>query len=337
MNQRVVDVHAHALPLGLLDFLADEGVADLSALDDGIVRIASSVSGVADGAPIPLPRAQFDVIQRLTDMDAMGVSHQLVSLPPFVTSADADDEDLALRIADHGNHALAELIAHAPTRLAALGLVPLGTARAVDVARRCLDELGCAGVAIGSRGLGRETDDTVHEDLWALLSERQVPVFLHPNSVPGGARLHDYWLPQLAGFPMDTAVAVSRLVLGGVLERHPMRIALAHGGGCVPSLTGRLDLGWTRKAVARTTPHPPSTYLRRLYYDSATFSPALLRALVADVGADHVVVGTDYPLDLADLDPVAGVLAAGLGPQATATVLAGTVTDWLGTAYPLAW
>ncbi|MEV0362159.1 amidohydrolase family protein [Nocardia fusca] len=337
MNHRVIDIHAHAMPLGLLDFLGTEGVADLSALDDGIVRITPPVSGVAEGAPIPLPRAQFDIGRRLADMDAMRVSHQLVSLPPFVTCADGDDADLAVRIADHGNHALAELIAQAPDRLAALGLVPLGTARSVEVARRCLDELGCAGIAIGSRGLRREADADVHEDLWALLSERQVPVFLHPNSVPGGARLHDFWLAQLAGFPMDTAVAVSRLVLGGVLERHPMRIALAHGGGCVPSLTGRLDLGWTRKAVARTTPHPPSTYLERLYYDSATFSPALLRALVAEMGADHVLVGTDYPFDLADLDPVAGVLAADLGPDATETVLAGTVTAWLGSAFPGQW
>jgi aminocarboxymuconate-semialdehyde decarboxylase len=230
VNHRVVDIHAHAMPLGLLDFLGKEGVADLSALDDGIVRITPPVSGVAEGAPIPLPRAQFDIDRRLADMDAMRVSHQLVSLPPFVTCADGDDADLAVRIADHGNHALAELIAQAPDRLAALGLVPLGTARSVEVARRCLDELGCAGIAIGSRGLRREADADVHEDLWALLSERQVPVFLHPNSVPGGARLHDFWLAQLAGFPMDTAVAVSRLVLGGVLERHPMRIALAHGG-----------------------------------------------------------------------------------------------------------
>ncbi|PBI86843.1 Amidohydrolase [Rhodococcus erythropolis] len=337
MIRQVVDVHAHAMPMGLLQFLSDEGVADLSALDDGVVRITSPVSGVAEGAPIPLARAQFDVTQRLTDMDAMGISQQLVSLPPFVTCADADDEGLALRIAKEGNIALAAMTSLAPTRLATLGLVPLGTARAVDVAMHCLDELGCAGIAIGSRGLGREADDAVHEELWAFLSARQAPVFLHPNSVPGGARLHDYWLPQLAGFPMDTAVAVSRLVLGGVLERHPMRIALAHGGGCVPSLTGRLDLGWSRKSVARTTPHPPSHYLRRLYYDSATFSPALLRGLVTDLGADHLVVGTDYPFELADLDPVGGITAADLAPEDTAAVLAGTVKDWMGNGLPEGW
>ncbi|WP_062353093.1 amidohydrolase family protein [Herbidospora yilanensis] len=325
----VVDVHTHALPTALLTWLSDRGLADLSGLADGVVTIDPLVSGIPAGAPIPLPPAQYDVAKRLEDLRKTGVTRQLVSLPPFVTCADATDEQDLLAVVRRGNDALAELLAGHREVLDPLGQVPLGTPVAVEEARRCLDELECAGLAIGTRGLGRELDDPVHEPLWEFLADRRAFVFLHPNSVPGGSRLADYWLPQLAGFPMETALAVSRLVLGGVLERHALRLCLAHGGGCLPSLLGRLDLGWSRKPVARTTPHPPSDYLRRLYYDTATFSTPLLRRLVEDYGVDHVLVGTDYPFELADTDPVGAVAALGLAPGEAAAIRAGTITALL--------
>ncbi|MGW3769789.1 amidohydrolase family protein [Actinomadura verrucosospora] len=325
----VIDVHAHALPLPLLTWLSGRGLADLSGLADGVVRIEPLVSGIPAGAPIPLPPAQYEVARRLEDMRRTGVTRQLVSIPPFVTCADATDEKEVLAVVRHGNDALADLLAGHRGVLDPLGYVPLGTPAAPDEARRCLDELGCAGIAIGTRGLGAELDDPVHEPLWELLADRRAFVFLHPNSVPGGSRLADYWLPQLAGFPMETALAVSRLVLGGVLERHDLKLCLAHGGGCLPSLLGRLDLGWSRKPVARTTPRPPSDYLRRLYYDTATFSTPLLLRLVEDFGADHVLVGTDYPFELADTDPLGTVAALGLAPGDAANVRAGTATRLL--------
>jgi aminocarboxymuconate-semialdehyde decarboxylase len=323
----VVDVHTHAFPPPLLDWLADQGLAERG---DGVVRIDPVVSGMPKGAPIPLPPAQYDLGTRLADMARTGVTRQLVSVPPFVTCADATDERTVLDIVRRVNDALAELLAGQRGVLDPLGYVPLGTHTAAEEARYCLEELGCAGIAIGTRGLGAELDDPVHEPLWAYLAETRAFVFLHPNSTPGGARLADYWLPQLAGFPMETALAVSRLVFGGVLERHELTVCLAHGGGCLPALLGRLDLGWSRKAVARTTPHPPSAYLRRLYYDTATFSTPLLARLVEDFGAEHVLVGTDYPFELADTDPVGTVAALELPRDDVARIESGTITGLLG-------
>ncbi|GAB3467432.1 amidohydrolase family protein [Actinophytocola sediminis] len=326
MNRPVVDVHTHALPMPLLSWLSGRGLAEHG---DGTVRLDPMVSGMPAGAPIPLPPAQYDVAARLADMAATGVTRQLVSLPPFVTCADATDERTVLDVVRRGNDTLAELVAGRRGVLDPLGQVPLGTPSATAEAARCLEDLGCAGIAIGSRGLGRELDDPVHEPLWEYLTDRRAFVFLHPNSVPGGARLADYWLPQLAGFPMETALATARLVLGGVLERHDPRICLAHGGGCLPALLGRLDLGWSRKAVARTTPYPPSDYLRRLYYDTATFSTPLLGRLVEDFGADHVLLGTDYPFELADTDPLGTVAALGLSRVAEAVIESGAITALL--------
>ena len=192
--------------------------------------------------------------------------------------------------------------------------MPVGWPGAAEEARRCLDELGLAGVAIGSRGGGRDLDDPVNDELWALLAERRAFVFLHPSGVPDPHRQRDFWLPQLVGYPMETALAVARLVFGGVLERFPLTLCLAHGGGCLPALRGRMDMGWERKDVARTTAVPPSALTDRLYYDTAVFSPALLRRLVEDVGAGHVLLGTDHPFELADFSPLRTVAELGLDP-----------------------
>lgn len=299
--EAVFDVHAHAMPGPFVDWLADRGLA---SVDAGAIRLDPVVSGVGAGARIPFPDAMHDPEARLKLMDDLGVTHQAVSAAPFVLGTMSPDESLVCEILGHANDALAAYVASAPDRLYGLGAVPVGFPTAAAEAERCLDELGMTGLAIGSRGAGRELDDPVNEDLWALAAERGVLIFLHPSASVAPARTSDYWLTQLAGYPMETALAASRLVFGGVLERHDLTICLAHGGGCLGSLRGRLDLGWRRKAEARTVPLPPSAYLDRFHYDTALFSPSLLRQLIADVGSDHVLLGTDFPFDLADTEPL---------------------------------
>ena len=110
-------------------------------------------------------------------------------------------------------------------------------------------------------------------------------------------------MPQLVGYPMETAIAVARLTFGGVLERTPLNLCLAHGGGCVPSLRGRMDMGWNRKEVAHTTLVPPTEFTDKLYYDTAVFNSTMLKRIVEDVGADHVMLGTDHPFELGDFTP----------------------------------
>jgi len=325
-----VDVHSHAMPLPLLERLAERGLADLAGVPDGIVRLDPRVSGVGPLAPLPLARSQYDVDVRVAEMDEVGVERHAVSLPPFLFCSTADDEAFATGIVGAGNDELAVYVADDPARLIALGSVPLGWRGAADEARRCLDELGMAGVAIGSRGAGRDLDDPVNDELWALLSERETFVFLHPSGVPDPHRQADFWLPQLVGYPMETALAVARLVFGRVLERHPLNLCLAHGGGCLPALRGRLDMGWDRKEVAHTTTVPPSAFTDRLYYDTAVFSSVLLRRLVEDVGVDHVLLGTDHPFELGDRAPLDTVRALGLDADATRAILGGNAESLLG-------
>ncbi|MET9294661.1 amidohydrolase family protein [Streptomyces sp. NPDC003077] len=335
LSPAAYDIHAHAMPLPLLERLAARGLADLTGLPEGVLRLDPRVSGLADDrAPIPCPPEQYDIAARLARMDREEVGRQAVSLPPFLTCATAEDARLVREVVRAGNDALAEFTAQAPDRLTALGGAPVGFPFAADEARRCLDELGTPGIACGTQGQRRELDDPVNEDLWSLLAARRVLTFVHPSSAPGLDRMTDLWLPQLVGYPMETALAAARLVLGGVLDRHDLVLCLAHGGGCLPALSGRLTLGWGRKPQARRTAVAPATRIDAFYYDTAVFSAPILRDLVDRVGADHVLLGTDTPFDLADTTPLATVRALGLGEEESRLILHGNAERALHAPVP---
>lgn len=318
-----IDVHAHALPLPLLEYLAGRGYADLSKLDESVLLLAPSVSGVAEGARIPLPRAQYDVADRLASMDTAGIDVQTVSAPPFVFASMSDDRELIMEVTRRSNDALAEYVSAEPARLYALGTVPIGLPGGAGEAARCLDELGMAGLTIGTFGGGRELDDPVNEDVWALLTERRAFCFVHPSRASSPSRLVDYYLLQLLGYPAETALAASRLIFGGVLDRHHPRLCLAHGGGCLAGLAPRLDLGWQRKPESRTIPNPPTEYLRRFLFDTAVFDATALSRLVEDIGASRVLLGTDMPFDLSDAVAVSRVRDLHMSPSAETAILGG--------------
>jgi aminocarboxymuconate-semialdehyde decarboxylase len=329
---KAIDVHNHAMPLGLLESLERDGLADLSAISNGVVRLDPAVSGVGKGAPLPLARSQYDPRTRLAEMDDMGIWAHAVSMPPFLYCSNSEDGRLATSTIARGNDELAGYVSEGEGRLYGLGSIPLGFPDAANEALRCLDDLGFPGVAIGTRGGGKELDDPVNDDLWALLAERNVFVFVHPSGVPDVHRQQDYWLPQLVGYPMETALSIARMIYGRVFERFDLNMCLAHGGGCLPWLRGRLDLGWERKEVAHTTKISPSQFCKRLYYDTAVFDASLLSHLVSDMGADHILLGTDHPFELGDADPLATVLSLGLGSEDTEAILWRTADSLLTSA-----
>lgn len=330
MTDPVVDVHAHAMPMPLLQWLEAEGLADLSRVEaDNVVILDTRVSGVGPGAPLPLARSMYDVDLRLTEMDAQGVTHQAISLPPFLMGSTCDDKELIVELVRRGNDALADYVAGSERLLGLVG-VPLGFSEGVAEVRRGLDQLGMPGAAIGSQGAGKDLDDDANTPVWQLLSERSVFTFLHPSGVPAPSRMKDYWFPQLLGYPMETAIATARMIFSGRVEAHPFPLCLAHGGGCVPSVRPRLQMGWERKPVAQTTKRRPRDLFNGLYYDTAVFDATTLERLIEDVGFDHVLVGSDYPFDLADRDPVASVGEVNLGHDARQAILGRTAARLLG-------
>src|SRR3954454_4438115 len=177
-----VDVHAHAMPLPLLHWLHERGLADLNGASPGVVRLDPRVSGIAPGVPLPLARSQYDITDRLTELGPAGTSHHAVSLPPFLfcstAGSEPDDQRFVAEILARGNEELADYVALAPGGVVALGSVPRGRPGAAEEARRCLDDLGMAGIAIGSQGAGRDLGGPVQEGPWGMAASRRGVRFL---------------------------------------------------------------------------------------------------------------------------------------------------------------
>jgi aminocarboxymuconate-semialdehyde decarboxylase len=244
------------------------------------------------------------VEQRLRDMDKMGVDVQAISCSPFQFMYSLDPE-LGRRTARAINENLAEIVQKHPHRFVALANVPL---QAPDAAAAelsyCVKRLGFRGVEIGTNVVGAEISRG-RDAFWARVQELDVVVFLHPNGFTGGERLTDHYFINVIGNPLDSTVAIGHLVFDGILERFPrLKIVAAHGGGYVAHYPARMDHVWQARADARTAlKRTPRASLAKLYFDTIVFDREQLRHLVNLWGADHIVVGTDYPYDMGWYDP----------------------------------
>ncbi|MEV5955389.1 amidohydrolase family protein [Streptomyces sp. NPDC051987] len=312
MTVPTVDVHAHVLLPEVDALVADlPGLAEARALDarrNGPAALAVSGPMVRERAP-----RMTDVTARLAAMDVQGVDVQLVSPSPshYHYWADEETAEKACRLA---NEATAAHCAQAPARLHGLGLVPLQhpdrTVRALEHAL----ETGLLGVEISSHAPGRELSDPAYEPFWARAEEAGAILFLHPFGCTLDERLDRWYLSNTVGQPVENAVALSHLIFSGVLDRHPgLKILAAHGGGYLPTHIGRSDHAWSARSDARTgCAHLPSSYLKRLYFDSLVHDPHVLRELIRVAGADRVLLGSDYAFDMGTEDPVAALRAARL-------------------------
>jgi aminocarboxymuconate-semialdehyde decarboxylase len=165
-----------------------------------------------------------------------------------------------------------------------------------------------------------ELSDPRLEPFWARAEELRAVIFLHPFGCTLDERLDRYYLSNTVGQPVENAVALSHLIFAGVLDRYPgLRLIAAHGGGYLPTFLGRGDHAWSVRPEARDCRELPSSYLRRIWFDSLVHTPNALRRLVDIVGADRVLLGSDYPFDMGVEDPLDRLKAAGLtGPQRAA-------------------
>ncbi|MEB3963227.1 amidohydrolase [Streptomyces kunmingensis] len=324
-----IDVHAHVLLPGI-EALVDglPGLADARALDarrNG--SAALRVNGPMIGERIP---RLTDPAVRLAAMDAQGVDIQLVSPSPSHYHYWADEET-AEKVYRLANEATAAHCSAAPDRLRGLGLVPLQhPAQAVRALDHALQQ-GLSGVEISSHAPGRELSDPDYEPLWARAEETGAIVFLHPFGCTLDERLDRWYLSNSVGQPTENAVALSHLIFSGVLDRHPdLRIIAAHGGGYLPTHIGRADHAWQARPDAGSgCAHLPSSYLRRLYFDSLVHDPGVLRELVRVAGADRVLLGSDFPFDMGTTDPLGALRAARLSDADFEAVRGGTAAALL--------
>jgi aminocarboxymuconate-semialdehyde decarboxylase len=232
--------------------------------------------------------------------------------------------ELGERIARTMNDAIAGLVRAHPDRFFGLGTLPMQDGkRAAQELERVVTRLGFRGIELCTHVAGIDLDDERFEPVWTAAERLRVPFFVHPQNSGDASRLRDLHLWNLVGFPMETALTVARLILGGVFERHPgLRMIFAHGGGYFPYQIGRLDHGWAmRRGLFERVPRRPSEYLGSIYCDSLTHSAVSLRFLLDRLGDDHVVVGSDYPFDMGYAAPVDVIRDLALGREREARVL----------------
>ncbi|KUM75298.1 amidohydrolase family protein [Streptomyces curacoi] len=317
MTAPTVDVHAHVLLPEVEEAVAGHpGLAEARGLDarrNGPAALA--VNGPMVGARLP---ALTDVAVRLAAMDTAGVDVQLVSPSPGHYHYWADRQ-MAGKLCQLANEGTAAHCAKAPDRLHGLGLVPL---QHPDLAPALLDhalDQGLRGVEISSHAPGRggargvELSDPRLAPFWARAEETGALVFLHPFGCTLDERLDQWYLSNTVGQPTENAVALSHLIFSGVLDRHPgLKLVAAHGGGYLPTHIGRSDHAWRVRPDARDCAREPSSYLRQLYFDSLVHDPDVLRELIRVVGADRVLLGSDFPFDMGTDDPLGALRAAGL-------------------------
>lgn len=324
-----LDIHAHVAPEGLLRRLAEAGRPGFGLEGGEGTRL------VVGGSPMrqPVMPAMRDVEMRLKAMEEQGVAAQVVS-PWIALVNDRLGTDDGLWLAETVNESIAELVAAMPDRFAGIGAAPLvAPERMAKMLAPLMRDLGLLGVEINTRA-GPETflDDPSLEPFWAEAEALGALVFIHPSLGGTGPEYARYYLNNLIHNPLETTVAAAHLIFGGVMERHPrLKVMLVHGGGFLAADLGRLTRG---RAVRQETSERMSGTVedsfRRFCFDTVTHSASALRFLVGAAGAERVLLGSDYPFDMGDPDPVRTVREAKLGETDEALVLRKAAEGVLG-------
>jgi aminocarboxymuconate-semialdehyde decarboxylase len=251
--------------------------------------------------------------ERLQDMDKMGVDIQAVAPAPYHYFYFTEPE-LGASLARDVNHGIANVVASHPERFVGLGSVPLQNPKmAVKELEYCVKKLGLKGVEICTNVNGKNlTDPSLGlEKFFAKANELGIVVFMHPLGFTQGERLSNHYFNNVIGNPLETTIAVSHLIFDGVIARYPkIKFLAAHGGGFLAHYWARMDHAWGARKDCRTViKKKPSSYLEKIYFDTITHDPEMLGNLVNRFGANHVMLGTDYPYDMADDHPLKTIRA----------------------------
>jgi predicted TIM-barrel fold metal-dependent hydrolase len=301
--QASIDVHTHVYLPRYMDMMRERKEVPRVVKFQGQDRLIILPGEDAEGTTAvgrPIGGEYFDVAKKLSFMDTHNIGHSIISLAnPWLDFLPAMQ---ARGIASHLNDDMQTICASpdAHGRLYGFGALPtLDVEGSVAEVRRIAKLPHMRGVIMGTSGIGRGLDDPRLAPLWAALEETGLTVFLHPHYGVGTEHFHGtgHALSLALGFPFETSVAVARLIVSGTLERHSnLKLLLAHSGGTLPYLIGRLDSCVAHDiALASRLPHAPSHYLRRLYFDALSYHLPTLQALVQFAGADRIFFGTDHP------------------------------------------
>lgn len=322
------DVHAHVIVPEITRDGGGEGWRPRVFSDDGGAQVVEM-----GDKQIRAAIAEFvDIDGILAAQDEAGVDRVL--LCPWVPLLyyDAEPED-GLARARIQNEALAGLVRSHPERVDALAALPLQDPELAAEELRALMGAGVLkGVELAASVRGVFLGDDRFEPFWEAAEATGALVFIHPTTRGfDSPAFQDYYLWNTVANPLETATTAAHMVVAGVMERHPkLRVLLAHGGGALLAVRGRMRHahGFQPQARSRLRESPDDS-LRRFYFDTLTHDEALLRALIDYAGAEHVLLGSDYPFDMGDQRHVATVRALGLDSDVEARILSGNAEELL--------
>jgi aminocarboxymuconate-semialdehyde decarboxylase len=298
-----IDTHAHFFPESYIRLIAEHGKrCGTTVVTDGSGATFIQVGLLLRTGPITAPFMDFK--ERLAIMDRQGVGMQALSLTqPMVYWA---DDELALQLCVAFNDAIsAAHLAH-PDRFIGFACLPFQNPHlAVEELDRASRLPGIRGVYMATAVRDRELSDRSFFPVYERSADLGLPIFLHPMMI-NNERLKQYYLINTIGNPTDTTIAACHLIFGGVLDAFPkLEVSLPHAGGTLPILRGRLDQGFRTRNECKTISRPPSAYLKRFTYDTISYSEEIMDYLVGLVGAERIMMGSDYCFDIAYNDPVA--------------------------------
>jgi aminocarboxymuconate-semialdehyde decarboxylase len=293
---KTIDIHAHLVPRSL--WQAAEARTEWYGFRHEAGDGLGAMVGGGMRTSFSSPKVRFTPEERLKDMDAQGVDVQVVSIhTPFFGYHLGAAQGRAL--AREVNDEIAAMTRQWPARFAGLATLPVQDVKsAIDELERAVTVLGLKGAELDTNVNGEQWDEPKFLPFFKAAEAMGAVLFYHPQPQNNFLmqRIPRHGLFNSLGVILDDAIVAAVLICGGVLEACPdLRVCIAHGGGPACYAMGRLDRGWERLPEGRRTPQPPSAYQRRLYYDTVTGSEEALRFLLDRVGAERVVLGSDWP------------------------------------------
>ena len=297
-----IDTHAHYFPESYVRLISDNG----KRCGTTVVSDPSGAKFIQVGLALrtgPITPHFYDLDDRIRTMDATGVRMHALSLTqPMVYWA---DDELGLQLCMAFNDAASEAHRRHPDRFIGFACLPLQNPNlALEELERVSRLPGIRGLYMATAVRDRELSDRSFFPVYERAEALGLPIFLHPMMI-NNERLKQYYLINLLGNPFETAIAASHLIFGGVMDAFPkLEVSLPHAGGALPILRGRLDRGFEIRGECKVIPRPPSEYLKRFTYDTIAYSEPIMADLVRLVGADRIMMGSDYCFDIAYNDPV---------------------------------
>jgi aminocarboxymuconate-semialdehyde decarboxylase len=330
MTARTIDIHNHGYSKKFIESCR-RGEGERYG-----IRLAADPRGESllrpDGVSYVLQPKRADYPSQLSELATVGIDAIALSMPPYINFIGCEEKTVVWA-SQRINDGLAEVQQEYPGRIYGMGMVPLphGRAAAAELTR-AKQELGLHAVQILSSIEGRDLDDPEFLPFFERAEELQMLVLVHPDVRVIRDRLDKYYLQNLIGNPLETAIAIASLIFGGVLERFSkLKLVFAHGGGVAPSLIGRWRHGHANR------PEPRSKFIgsvdemfSHLYFDTVVYDPKVLRFLVDAMGADHVLLGTDHSGDMSCWRRVPEIRGLDFAEKEKELILGGNAARLLG-------